>query len=57
MIAQDWRNALERDFDVDPEKLEVYKAALTHDEVIGMDLPPSMAAKETSPTYAAFVER
>jgi len=57
VIARDWRNALERDFDVDPEKLEVYKAALTHDEVIGMDLPPSMAAKETSPTYAAFVER
>lgn len=54
-IAQDIRDAFERDFDIDEDRIEVYKAALTIDQVNEMGLEPSMDAKESSPTYAEFV--
>jgi hypothetical protein len=56
-IAQDVRDAFERDFGISDELLEVYKVALTIDQVTEFRLPPSMEAKENSPTYAEFVER
>ena len=55
-IAQDIRDAFERDFGIEEDNIEVYKAALTIDQVIEMELEPSMEAKESSPTYAEFVE-
>jgi hypothetical protein len=56
-IAQDIRDAFERDFGIDECNLEVYKVALNIDQVREMELQPSMDAKETSPTYKEFVER
>jgi 5S rRNA maturation endonuclease (ribonuclease M5) len=56
-ITQDIRDAFERDFDIDAEDIEVYKVALTIDQVLEMGLEPSMEAKPSSPTYAEFVER
>jgi ParB-like nuclease domain len=56
-IAQDIRDAFERDFGIHESRIQVYKAALTIDQVNEMELEPSMAAKESSPTYAAFVEK
>ena len=55
-IAQDIRDAFERDFGIEEDNIEVYKAALTIDQVIEMELEPSMEAKSNSPTYAEFVE-
>ena len=54
-IAQDIRDAFERDFGINEDRIEVYKAALTIDQVNEMELEPSMDAKESSPTYAEFV--
>ena len=56
-IAQDIRDAFERDFGIPDNRLDVYKVALTIKQVNEMALEPSMAAKSTSPTYDAFVER
>jgi hypothetical protein len=56
-IAQDIRNAFERDFDIRVDQLEVYKVALTYDQVIERGLPPSMDAKTTSPTYESYVAK
>ena len=56
-IAQDIRDAFERDFGIQSSRIEVYKVALNIDQVNEMDLEPSMEAKESSPTYDAFVER
>jgi len=54
-IAQDIRDAFERDFGIDA--IEVYKVALNIDQVNEMGLEPSMDAKTKSPTYAEFVKR
>jgi hypothetical protein len=56
-IAQDIRDAFERDFGIHSSRIEVYKVALNINQVDEMDLEPSMEAKEASPTYDAFVER
>ncbi len=56
-IAQDIRDAFERDFGIDEDRLETYKVALTIDQVEAQALAPSMEAKEHSPTYDAFVDR
>jgi hypothetical protein len=56
-IAQDIRDAFERDFDIPEDRIEVYKVALNIDQVTEMDLQPSMDAKENSPTYTEFVDR
>jgi hypothetical protein len=56
-IAQNFRDDLEADFDVPGNRLEVYKVALTFDQMTEMDLEPSMEAKDTSPTYNDFVEK
>ena len=56
-IAQDIRDAFERDFRIHGDRIEVYKVALNIDQVNEMDLEPSMDAKDSSPTYAEFVGR
>jgi hypothetical protein len=56
-IAQDIRDAFERDFDIPEDRIEAYKVALNIDQVNEIDLVPSMDAKESSPTYAEFVGR
>lgn len=56
-IAQDIRDAFERDFDIPADRIEVYKVALDMDQVRELDLEPSMEAKESSPTYAEFVNK
>jgi len=56
-IAQDIRDAFERDFGVDEDHIETRKVALTIDQVDDLALDPSMEAKESSPTYSAFVDR
>jgi hypothetical protein len=54
-IAEDLLKSFRRDFGI--YGIEAYKAALTIDQVEDYDLEPSMEAKETSPTYNAFVEK
>jgi hypothetical protein len=54
-IAEDIRKSFERDFDI--FDIEVYKAALTIEQVKDQDLTPSMDAKESSPTYTKFCEK
>ena len=44
-----------RDFGIDG--IEVYKVALTIDQVRDFDLTPSMDAKKKSPTYDAYVRK
>ena len=39
------------------DKVDVYKVALTADQIAHYDLPPSMEAKPTSPTYQSFVTK
>ena len=56
-IAQNFRDDLEDDFGLTERSLEVYKVALTFDQVTEMNLAPSMEAKDTSPTYKDFVEK
>jgi hypothetical protein len=56
-IAQDIRDSFERDFGIGHDRIEVYKAALNIDQVDEMELEPSMEAKDSSPTYDAFVQR
>ena len=46
-IAQDIRDAFERDFDIDEDHIETYKMALTIDQVVDLALDPSMEAKES----------
>jgi hypothetical protein len=54
-ISEDLAKSFRRDFGI--ENIEVYKAALTLDQVEQYALEPSMAAKESSPTYRAYVDR
>jgi hypothetical protein len=54
-IAEDLLKSFRRDFHI--SNIEAYKVALTIDQVTEFDLAPSMEAKDTSPTYAAFVEK
>jgi hypothetical protein len=54
-IAEDLVKSFRRDFSI--YKIEAYKVALTIDQVQEFGLEPSMEAKDTSPTYAAFVEK
>jgi ParB-like nuclease domain len=56
-IAQDIRDAFERDFGIHSSRIEVYKVALNIEQVWEMDLEPSMEAKDSSPTYDAFIDR
>jgi ParB-like nuclease domain len=56
-IAQNFRDDLQADFGIPINRLEVYKIALTFDQLDEMDLEPSMEAKDTSPTYNDFVEK
>jgi hypothetical protein len=54
-IAEDLVKSFRRDFYI--HNIEAYKVALTIDQVSEFDLTPSMEAKDTSPTYPAFVEK
>ena len=54
-IADDLLKSFRRDFGI--YGTEAYKVALTIDQVEDYGLEPSMEAKETSPTYNAFVEK
>jgi hypothetical protein len=54
-ISEDLAKSFQRDFGV--ENIEVYKAALTLEQVSQYNLAPSMDAKRTSPTYASYVAR
>lgn len=56
-IVQNFRDDLESDFGIHPDRLEVYRAGLNIGRVEEFDLAPSMEAKESSPTYDAFVEK
>jgi hypothetical protein len=56
-IAQDIRDAFERDFGIPSSRIEVYKVAANIEQVQEMDLEPSMEAKDSSPTYNDFVEK
>jgi hypothetical protein len=56
-IAEDLVKSFRRDFRIPSEDIEAYKVALTIDQVQKFALAPSMEAKDTSPTYNAFVER
>jgi hypothetical protein len=52
-IAADLLKSFRPDFGI--EDIEVYKVALTIEQVREFDLAPSMEAKANSPTYRAFV--
>jgi hypothetical protein len=54
-IAEDLVKSFKRDFGL--RNIEAFKVALTVHQVDEFDLEPSMEAKETSPTYDAFVEK
>jgi len=54
-IAEDLVKSFRRDFNI--QAIEAYKVALSIDQVSAFNLAPSMEAKDTSPTYAAFVGR
>jgi hypothetical protein len=54
-IAKDLVKSFRRDFGID--KIEACKVALTIDQVVEFGLEPSMEAKNSSPTYNAFIER
>jgi hypothetical protein len=54
-IAEDLVKSFRRDFSI--YSIEAYKVALTIDQVEEFGLEPSMEAKETSPTYGAFVDK
>jgi hypothetical protein len=54
-IAEDLVKSFRRDFLV--WDIEAYKVALTIEQVEFFSLEPSMEAKDTSPTYDAFVEK
>ena len=61
-IAADLVKSFRTDFGLENEftfenSVEAYKVALTIEQVRDFGLAPSMEAKDTSPTYAAFVER
>jgi mRNA-degrading endonuclease HigB of HigAB toxin-antitoxin module len=56
-IAEDLAKCLQRDFWVGADELTVYKVALTIEQVERHELAPSMDAKESSPTYSAFVDK
>jgi hypothetical protein len=54
-IAEDLVKSFKRDFFI--YNIEAFKVALTIEQVAEFDLTPSMEAKESSPTYDAYVER
>jgi ParB-like nuclease family protein len=54
-IAEDLVKSFRRDFGI--ADIDAFKVALTFDQVEEFNLAPSMEAKDTSPTYPAFVER
>jgi hypothetical protein len=54
-IAEDLVKSFRRDFGL--ENIEAFKVALTIDQVERFGLQPSMDAKESSPTYAAYVAK
>jgi hypothetical protein len=54
-IAEDLVKCFRRDFGI--HQIEAYKVALTIEQVEEFSLTPSMAAKDSSPTYASFVDR
>jgi hypothetical protein len=54
-IAEDLVKSFRRDFGL--QKIEVFKVALTIDQVEYFELQPSMDAKKSSPTYKAFVTK
>jgi hypothetical protein len=54
-IAEDVSKSIERDFGV--VKVDLYKVMLTSEQVVAYELPPSMDAKENSPTYDKFVAK
>jgi hypothetical protein len=59
-IAEDLVKSFERDFGIGNSSdyyIEPYKVALTIEQVEELGLASSMDAKETSPTYQAFVNR
>ena len=56
-IADDLVKSFRRDFEINSEAIEAYKVALTIAQVQEFSLTPSMEAKDTSPTYAAFVRK
>jgi hypothetical protein len=59
--GQDIPNAfglsLRDDFDIDPDRLAIVKAALTHEQVLNMDIHEGQWAKEDSSRYKLFVEK
>src|ERR1700730_1785490 len=54
-IAEDLVKSFRRDFGL--EKIEVYWAGLTFEQVQHYELPPSGEANKKSPTYRKYVER
>ncbi len=56
-IAEDLVKSFRRDFGIQGDRIEAYKVALTIDQVEEFSLEPSMEAKDTSPTYSAFVDK
>jgi hypothetical protein len=53
-IAEDLYKSFRRDFDVAAGRLDVFKVALTIEQVRAFGLEPSMEAKKNSPTYKKF---
>jgi hypothetical protein len=53
-IAEDLVKCFRRDFRI--VNIDAYKVALTIEQVEELELEPSMDAKESSPTYQAFVD-
>jgi hypothetical protein len=59
-IAEDLVKCFGRDFGIRSDSdywIKAYKVALTIEQVEELELAPSMDAKESSPTYQAFVDR
>lgn len=57
-IAESLVRSLRDDFAIDEDRITPVRAALSHDQVAALKLPPnSERAKQTSSNYAAFVNR
>lgn len=54
-IAESFARSMRDDFDI--EEIFPVKVALTHEQVVEMELPPNFTAKEGSSRYKKFVEK
>jgi hypothetical protein len=56
-IAHSFARSLRDDFRIEERSIKPIKVALTRDQVVALQLPPIMTAKENDPNYDRFIER